>query len=156
MYCFMTKGDRMKKIIVLIAGSLVATSGLMHASVPNFSFMNKNNYQVQITIKQDASTIYTGLVKPAGTSTPKHTQDVTIDLNKQTTLTISPDFDNFYEGETYSFDKGKTIYVSCELRNGKPYLYPQTGWLGGLAGLTTHGYSLSNNVKQNNIHVVRQ
>jgi hypothetical protein len=146
-----------KKIVVLIAGSLVATSGLMHAATPNVSFMNKNNYDVFLHIQQDGKIIDKVDVKPAGTGLSKYTYDTTIDLSKQTTFIMYPQPGGIpdLKGIPYTFTPNKTIYVSFEMKGTAPDLHPQSGGiLGGLVGKTTRGYSLSNNVKQTDIKFV--
>jgi hypothetical protein len=143
----------MKKIIALIAGSLVTTSGLIHAATANFSFLNKNKQPITLTVKHGVKPYITDEpVQPAGSDLfSKKTYDATLALDPRiNTYLIIKD----YLGQCFGYriEAGsKTIYVSYETKLGQTDLHPQSGMLGGLAGKTTRGYSLSNNVKQTDI-----
>lgn len=159
-----------KFLMIIFCIAIGASKSSIADGQPNFELWNKHDQPLYYSIsnsQQEATRKPLSLV-----SAGKYTSSA-IDTGKQTFLAIAvgnqPSHGNMID--VYAINPGKTIYVRVGLpaekekfkeiikkvfgrtaHESKDYIFgPQTGPLLGFKGITEHNYSLSNNVKPQDI-----
>jgi hypothetical protein len=153
-------GDSMKikgMSKVVFAFILAGSTAIWAKKDPGFSLHNKAGKAIWVTVNNDQSLgkkVEGFFTTKANKVTNKAFYDKDIKTNKETELIVFDDNEN--ELVKATFTKDMTIYVNWD---GKK-LYPQRGPLKGVLGkvskklgLTDQGYSLANNVTEDDITV---
>lgn len=146
----------MKSFNTLLVGIFLGLSAISFAAAPDnppFDLLNKSKNVVYITVINGANKVLEKVAIPVigssdnGKNIPGSVQ---IDISKPTELRIYP-AQNDAKYYAALFNPGKTIYLTFDADDKSVYLRPQTGTLMGFSGSTRKGYSLKNNVSENDV-----
>ena len=138
-----------KNIFFSIASiiTLLATQPTMAMSMANFELYNKSNKAIRVNLDGEESTVSS--MRTVSATYPNKQKNIS--------LTIYPDVSSNKNVKKFTINtQAETIFVSWNPVKA-PFLYPQTGPLLGLLGVTKSGWALNpqKNVKQSEIRPMR-
>lgn len=139
-------------MIPVILLALCGATARPMSNEPGFSLHNKSNKKILVQVQNNVGIVdklKSGLVIEGVEVAPNAFYDKKIDITKKTTMTLYT-IENQRPYYRATFSLNKTIYVNWDGQK----LYHQKGPLMGIMGKTDRGYSLKNNIADNDIQLV--